>query len=704
MYYNTQYNLVELYTRFNNSANISKRITDTNILNLQFRLVIKNDIKTYYQMLSKEWYIDLYCSMDWYSYKQEMSRLFTSYWLVLINLKIKKHVLKLELLISLSRHFSETIYNAPDFIFERDYINLKKYTLNNLTTKQCNNRILKKKHILLLIKKSKSLLYNYFRYTWKKKYSNNNISLKKKILLNDLNKKHFHSLQLDNTKKVSTNSSISNIYLLYNEKNIQKKKNWIQNFYHNMFQYKINIFVKKIYDTSILNSFFLKNSLWYPIRTCINNSNIDIYFYKMLKNKYHMFFDIELSNYVDNAMNLSYYYRLYRLLSSAEHPNMYLQSDLYAIYLYRTLNRLKPQTIASSKWQIKKNISNLYINSNILIEYYISSKYLIHKYINLILDYVLNDVTLETLSRWIRWSISFRSLHAKKTKQLVMEWTIHELRSKEKQPLDINVRIKNPSLIELYQYRTVQELCKQRGHFEAYVSQTIQSYKRLGYPANMDLNFKSKLNPISIQPVTKLKTNPLFEDTSSLDISIHDYRWVLYFLYQDIHIKKFINFLIKKGKKFKALQIFYNVLTILKEITSISPIYIIKSIFASNQKMFFFDSKEIKKKTKIKILFYKWKKRAMTPYHSFFAELKDLYITDYISISEKIAYLLITNLIEFSGQQLEIEAVETVEKVLKHKYILLRKTKKNIYNKKIRSRYSRYKANKDLILNYKKKF
>jgi ribosomal protein S7 len=75
-------------------------------------------------------------------------------------------------------------------------------------------------------------------------------------------------------------------------------------------------------------------------------------------------------------------------------------------------------------------------------------------------------------------------------------------------------------------------------------------------------------------------------------------------MYNDIHIKKFINFLIKKGKKFKALSIFYKVLTLLKEITSMSPIYIIKSLFSSNQKMFFFESKEVKKKKKIKVLFY----------------------------------------------------------------------------------------------------
>jgi hypothetical protein len=94
----------------------------------------------------------------------------------------------------------------------------------------------------------------------------------------------------------------------------------------------------------------------------------------------------------------------------------------------------------------------------------------------------------------------------------------------------------------------------------------------------------------------------------------------------------------------------------------------------------------------------------MTPYHSFFLKLKQLYITDYISISEKIVYLLLENLTEYRGAQAEEESIAVVENVLKYKYVLRNKKKKKKYNKKVRNFFSRYSANQEKILNYKKKF
>ena len=52
-------------------------------------------------------------------------------------------------------------------------------------------------------------------------------------------------------------------------------------------------------------------------------------------------------------------------------------------------------------------------------------------------------------------------------------------------------------------------------------------------------------------------------------------------MYQDIYVRKFINFFMRNGKKETAYKIFYSVLLKIKDITGLPAIKYIKTLFTS---------------------------------------------------------------------------------------------------------------------------
>ena len=84
---------------------------------------------------------------------------------------------------------------------------------------------------------------------------------------------------------------------------------------------------------------------------------------------------------------------------------------------------------------------------------------------------------------------------------------------------------------------------------------------------------------------------------STMNPFVDDYRWYLYFIFQDYHIKTFVNFLMKKGKKNNAYKIFFETLQLLKDVCIMSPLLMIKMLFSSNHQ-YFIQKTVIQKKKK----------------------------------------------------------------------------------------------------------
>jgi hypothetical protein len=127
----------------------------------------------------------------------------------------------------------------------------------------------------------------------------------------------------------------------------------------------MNSFIKTIYNSSTLNSFFLKKSLFYPIKTRISNIDVPSRYHQILKNKSNVFFNIELIHCINKKK-----------------PIRDMLFDEYTLGLYDFFSMYR---LASKKLHIKTNTNILYnkkkstntfsIASTLLNEYYISSKF-----------------------------------------------------------------------------------------------------------------------------------------------------------------------------------------------------------------------------------------------------------------------------------------------------------------------------------------
>ena len=217
-------------------------------------------------------------------------------------------------------------------------------------------------------------------------------------------------------------------------------------------------------------------------------------------------------------------------------------------------------------------------------------------------------------------------------------------------------------------------------------------------PKNKRTNTKTIAKKIGVSHMVSELNNPI------ISVVANDYRWVLYFTTQDYHIRTFINFLTKNGNKNKAYKIFFKTLQILKEISVTPPLLVIKKFFSSDHQYFLNKTIMMKKKTRFKVVLYKWKKRTNTLYHMFFKNLKELYITDFLSVSEKIVYLLMNYTSEYPNHDSieESTSPESATDFYEKRHFLkkrkVNKKKKTVYqyNYKIRS--------PEVLLNYKKNY
>jgi len=124
----------------------------------------------------------------------------------------------------------------------------------------------------------------------------------------------------------------------------------------------------------------------------------------------------------------------------------------------------------------------------------------------------------------------------------------------------------------------------------------------------------------------------------------------LHILYQDSFINKFINvLLLKKGKRYNAFKIFLQSLLILKKITCISPIRIIKSLLRVKRMIITFYSKRRGSKL-IKIPKINSKKNLYLKYLFHMKKsLLNLSVLKHYSASEKLAYLILFNLLKLNN-------------------------------------------------------
>jgi hypothetical protein len=184
------------------------------------------------------------------------------------------------------------------------------------------------------------------------------------------------------------------------------------------------------------------------------------------------------------------------------------------------------------------------------------------------------------------------------------------------------------------------------------------------------------------------------KSTSSIDSS-NTYLWGQSLMYQDIYVRKFINFFMRNGKKETAYKIFYSVLLKIKDITGLPAIKYIKTLFTSTTNYFSYSQIMLKNKTTNKMSFFNRKKRKYYLYHLFFKELKDIYISEYVSIVDKISYLILKNMYDAKTCQWEDSFDTQIEEIYKERHSFLQTSVRKSMDTK---------AIPYTILNYKKKY
>lgn len=174
--------------------------------------------------------------------------------------------------------------------------------------------------------------------------------------------------------------------------------------------------------------------------------------------------------------------------------------------------------------------------------------------------------------------------------------------------------------------------------------------------------------------------------------------WAIYFLYTDVYIQKFINFFMRDGKKKKAYSIFFKVLSKLKFLTGVSPTIIIKTIFSYSRQYFRLQMTSLNEKKVLKPYFLTSRQRISAIYFLFFNELDSMYITDYISVIDKLCYLILLNFFNISNNIWNEELRLDVETVYKQKHLLFKPVTKIINWDDLEFN------NEHLVLDYKKKY
>ena len=157
---------------------------------------------------------------------------------------------------------------------------------------------------------------------------------------------------------------------------------------------------------------------------------------------------------------------------------------------------------------------------------------------------------------------------------------------------------------------------------------------------NLKAKAKSKNNTIKyLRIISKKlkKTNASYNGSNYLN---------MHFLYQDFFINKLINLvLLKNGCKYKAFSIFHNVLILLKKITNISPVRLIKSILKIDKMVVTYYTKKTRYKLK-RIPKLNTKKNLYLKYLVLIKNtLSSLKINKHYHTSEKLAYVIISNLL-----------------------------------------------------------
>lgn len=182
---------------------------------------------------------------------------------------------------------------------------------------------------------------------------------------------------------------------------------------------------------------------------------------------------------------------------------------------------------------------------------------------------------------------------------------------------------------------------------------------------------------------------------SNKKLNCNSYFWGQSLMYQDIYVKKFINFFMRSGKKETAYKIFYSVLSNIKNVTGLSAIRYIKTLFASTTNYFSYSQIMLKNKSNNKMSFFNRNKRKYYLYHLFFKELKTIYIEEYVSIVDKMSYLILKNMYDTKVSQWESSFDSQIEEIYKERHSFLQTSVKKI---------SESKAIPHTILNYKKKY
>lgn len=509
--------------------------------------------------------------------------------------------------------------------------------------------------------------------------------------------KHYESeIQEKLVCSVFLNSKFNWMSLLYMKHNL--KKNWKFNserillnndlntamYNYILFYSYESLHKKRIYNPHIISEYVTYNNIMYEIRNY--SSNMNLHFGK--------------KNHTLESLLKWYLVNIYELKNDHNSININKNNYFYNLFSVQLLELeyLCFQEIVFNKWV---NIQTIFLEQT-------TSKDLVY---SLILERNSMQTIIESIKYKIMEYYKFRS-----TKRIK-----HEIKlGLHKKLYWFNKMFKKWIIDKYPEY----PLCRLR--LQLYYNGWIRILKHLIILKNITIFYPTYNNQELFEASLKLNNNKdkvnyrqaideyepivITKDENSIDqldlvlnqysLYCDDYRWLLYYTYQDYHIKTFINFLIKKGKKNKAYFIFFEVIKKIKSIMTIPPLVFLKKLFSSNHRFLLHRLISMKNKTKSKIILYNWKKRTNIFYHEFFKNVTQVYVEDLLSIADKIVYTLLTYSEDYYYDSLSQSNDEVGNLFVesKNNFTIKSKNKKNI---------TMYKLNTSIrkpeeLLNYKK--